>query len=64
MTKVYSDELNILAIFNAGMPRTTAEESDSDGSYDSLPELVACSDDEVSKDLFSILHALKSTYVL
>ena len=38
-----------LAIFNTGMAKTTTEDSDTDESYDSLPELVACTDDEVRK---------------
>lgn len=33
-----------------GMAKTTAEDSDTDESYDSLPELVACSDDEDSEE--------------
>lgn len=33
-----------------GMAKTTSEDSDTDESYDSLPELVACSDDEDSEE--------------
>lgn len=38
---------NFLAILNPGMTKTTAKASDSEDS-DDLPELVDCTDDEVT----------------
>ena len=49
-----------LAIFNTGMAKTTTEDSDTDESYDSLPELVACTDDEVRKLILFVI----SVYVI
>lgn len=42
---------NFLAIFEPGMPKTTANMSDSEDS-DDLPDLVDCTDDEVTVLIF------------
>ena len=47
MKFIWNEFENILPISNPGMAKTTAKASDSDDS-DDLPELVDCTDDEVT----------------